>query len=214
MHVRCLKSEPRKGAEVPKRGPSRSLAILLAVAVIVLTTAEACQEDKAPQSDDTPPRIVILKYDRASGGQQGPQVTVQPGGEFTLSDSWLGWDKANIRVEFSDNEGVRWLKLAGSARAKCSTKPNASGVVYTDPGFRNVSFPTHEETTASGTVKKNILRLVDQRIKDVSCGTRRLANMPQSAEFFAYAATWTIATEAENCCGGRTSAQFKIVVTE
>ncbi|HSS51057.1 MAG TPA: hypothetical protein VLX28_19115, partial [Thermoanaerobaculia bacterium] len=84
------------------------------VAISAPLTLSGCKKT-APSSDPTPPNVYILKWEKNPQGGQGPQTTIQSGGQFTVATSWLGPNKADIRVYGDDKEGVRKLTVSGSA---------------------------------------------------------------------------------------------------
>jgi hypothetical protein len=171
---------------------------------------------RAPASDATPPTIQILKWEKNQQGGQGAQTTIQPGGQFTVDDNWLGTggatNKADIRVYGDDPEGVRHLEVSGSAKGKCSTDVASNGQFFTSSGPLTASFPKQSETATAGFVKDFIAIHLDGFLAKPSCGMHRFANMPSAQEFFLDAGTWTINAPAENCCGGTTTATFTITV--
>jgi hypothetical protein len=171
---------------------------------------------RAPTSDATPPTIHILKWEKNQQGGQGAQTNIQPGGQFTVDDNWLGTggatNKADIRVYGEDPEGVRHLEVSGSAKGKCSTDVNSKGQFFTSSGPLNASFPKQSETANAGFVKDFMAIHLDGLLAKPSCGIHQFANMPSAQEFFLDAGTWTITALAENCCGGKTTATFTITV--
>jgi hypothetical protein len=188
------------------------LTAIVASAVVPLG---GCNK-RAPASDATPPTIHILKWEKNPQGGQGAQTTIQPGGQFTVDENWLGTggatNKADITVYGDDPEGVRHLEVSGSAKGSCSTYANSNGQVFTSPGPLTASFPKQSETANTGFVKDFMAIHLDGFLANPSCGMHQYANMPSSQEFFLDHGTWTINALAENCCGGTATATFTITV--
>jgi hypothetical protein len=194
----------------PDHGNHRIVVTAMIVAASALLTLVGCHK-AAPSSDPTPPRVYILKWEMNPQGGQGSQTTIQPGGQFTVDTSWLGANKADIRVYGDDKEGVRKLTVSGSATGPCSTKVNSDGQFNTSPGPLSASFPTQTQTAPSGQVEDFFAIHLDNLLADPSCGTHQYANMPHAQEFFLNSGTWTINATADNCCGGQATGTFKIV---
>jgi hypothetical protein len=170
----------------------------------------------APTSDPTPPTVSLLKWEKNPQGGQGGQTTIQSGGQFTVLRDWLGTggatNKADIRVDGSDNEGVRLLEVSGSAKGPCSTEVTSNGQFFTSSGPLTASFPKQTETASPGVVKAFMAIHLDDFLAKASCGTHQFANMLHPQEFFLDSGIWTITARAENCCAGQTTGTFTIIV--
>jgi hypothetical protein len=209
----CMNYEISTGGQSIAFDRCNRLIVLTAmiVAISAPLVLSGCKKT-APSSDSTPPRVYILKWEKNPQGGQGPQTTVQPGGQFTVATSWLGTNKADIRVYGEDKEGVRKLTVSGSATGPCSTKVDSNGQFSTSPGPLSASFPAQTQTAPAGQVEDFFAIHLDDLLANASCGTHQYANMPHPAEFFLDSGTWTITAIADNCCGGQTTGTFKIAV--
>ncbi|MGW1871611.1 hypothetical protein ACWCPS_39645 [Streptomyces mauvecolor] len=175
-------------------------------------SVSTCQNNSAPSSDSTPPKIYILKFEK-SGAGQGGQTTVNSGGQFEVDANWLGENKADIRVYADDDPGSKWATVTSAFTGKCSSKPGPDGVTYVGQGLLPGKFPDQRQDAPSGSVRASFVFHLDKLIEDeTDCGWHQFSNMPNKRQFFAYEGTWNITAVAENCCGGRTTATFKIVV--
>jgi hypothetical protein len=190
---------------------ARPWTIAAPLALVALLAVGGCQK-KALTADPTPPSLVMLKWERTSGGTQGSQTTVPAGGSFAVSAGWLGETKSDGRVVASDPEGVRVLTVSGAATGKCSTNPDKNGTVYSAPSPLSASFPPQTETAPAGYVKDGMTSHIDKLVPNPSCGVHVYNGMPGPAEFFMDTATWTITAHAENCCGGAADTKFTMAV--
>jgi hypothetical protein len=194
----------RDSSSPRENGRRRFLTLGLGVTL----TLSACSSG-APATDSTPPTtdILAMTQDQATQGQ-GAQYEVLPGGQVSVSSSWLGPQKANIRVYGNDDEGVKTLVVTGTATGKCWT---ADGN-YGQAGL-TASFPNQTQTSAAGTVANLFAVDIDDLISNASCGSHKYANMETKEEFFFLTGTWTITSHVENCCGGKVDGTFTIVVS-
>ncbi|MFD9336271.1 hypothetical protein ACFWBF_17955 [Streptomyces sp. NPDC060028] len=188
----------------------------LAVGALIMGTASTCSDSGTPGSDSTPPKIYILKWNGSPATGRGSQATINSGGQFTIDSNWLGESKADIRVYADDDQGSKWAKVTGNvAGAKCSSLPDSHSVTYQAPGLLSGNFNPQppQQDAPSGSVRQSFSFHLDDLIeKKTSCGEHKYANMTEKREFFASSGTWTITAEAENCCGGRSTATFTIIV--
>ena len=162
----------------------------------------------------TPPSLYILEWDQDPQGGQGSETRIRPGGQFTVTSTFLGPSKADIRVYGAGKEGVRQLTVSGSASGHCSTAPNSSGVTFRSPAALRVSFPTQTVTTTLGEVTDGSIRIhLDTLLVNPSCGVHQFSDMPDPMEFLLdLPATWEISARADNCCGQAARSTFTIVV--
>ncbi|WP_354383233.1 hypothetical protein [Streptomyces sp. PvR034] len=199
----------KRGA-VYRRGVGPVVAV--AVSVMLMGSVSTCENNSPPSSDSTPPKIYILKFEK-SGAGRGVQTTVNSGGQFEVGAYWLGESKADIRVYADDDSGSKWATVTSAFSGKCSSKPGPDGVSYIGQGLLSGNFPDQRQDAPSGSVRESFVFHLDKLIEDeTDCGWYKFANMPDKRQFFAYGGTWNITAVAENCCGGRTTATFKIVV--
>lgn len=182
-----------------------------ALCLLVLTTAATCQP--IPEEDNGTPTVYVLAWNNNGSGGQGSQVTVQPGGTFTVNRGFLGATKANIRVYGEENPGITTLTVTGKGNGVCSTRVLPSGLFYTSLGRLNATLPTQTQSAPSGQIQNSLTVSLDDVLSgDISCGEHIYANMPQREEFFFDTGTWTLHAEADNCCGGKGIGDFTIVI--
>jgi hypothetical protein len=158
---------------------------LAVLAAAVVMGVASCYQGVQP--DPTPPHVYVLKWERATNGSQASQSTVESGGSFAVSGSWLGPNQANIRVYGDAPHGVRKLTVSGTATGTCSSRVTSGAFMAFD---------------LDGTV-----------LLDRSCGMHSYNGAPPNLEYFLDApATWTITGVAENGSGLLTTGNFHINV--
>jgi len=184
----------------------------IALAAAYVFGLAGCYQGVEP--DSTPPHVYILKWEQAANGSQGPQTTIESGGSFAVSGSWLGPNQADIRVYADAPHGVRLLTVSGTATGTCSTKVNSSGQFFTAPSPLSASFPVHTETAPANTTRSFMAFHLDNTVLlDQSCGTHSYNGAPPNLEYFLDTpAAWTITGVAENGSGLKTTATFHITV--
>src|SRR5262245_18283528 len=111
------------------------------VLLVPVVTLVGCYSSATP--NPTRPDVCMLKFERNPDASQGPQSQVKSGGKVTVPYSWLGPNRANIRVY--TEEYVRQFTVTGTGKGKCYHK-TSSGLLYPSPYALTVSFPTHVET--------------------------------------------------------------------
>jgi hypothetical protein len=154
----------------------------------------------------------MLAFRNNGSGGQGAQDQIRPGGSFTVSSTFLGPNKADIRVYGEEKPGITTLVVTGSARGKCSTKITSNGQVFTAPGQLSATFPTQTASAPAGQISSFLAITLDDFLPNASCGTHIYANMTQREEFFLESGAWTIHAEASNCCGGKAVGDFTVVL--
>jgi hypothetical protein len=193
-------------ANVEGKVDMRPRLVLALCAVFVLA---GCQE-KAPESDSTPPGLHLRYFEKGPSGSQGAQKTISPGEQATIPSDWLGPDKADIRVVGDDDEGVRTAEVWGSALGDCEASEGST--LYPAPDDLPAFFPKQTETADQGYVKDFIAFNLDELMIDASCGTKQYQGMSKPAEFTMRRGKWTIYAHAENCCGGQTNGTFIVEI--
>ncbi len=191
---------------------ARMIALLAcAIAILLVPGLAGCYQGIQP--DPTPPKVYILKWERNPNGTQGPQTTVQPGGQFTVPGDWLGPNQADIRVYGEGVHGVRKLTVSGTATGTCSAV-DGNGTQWTAPSPLTASFPTHIETAPSGTTRSFMAFHLDAGvITNNSCGHHSYQGPPPNLEYFLNRPSkWTITAVTENGSGLTTSGTFTINV--
>ena len=186
-----------------------------AVAAAALFGATGATCTPTPTSDPNIPAVYVLAF-RQEGTAQGAQEHHQPGASFTVDRSFLGANKADIRVYGKEDPGpgVQHLSVALTARGTCSTKVNSRGQFVTAPSPLNVTGPTLTENAPAGQVQSFLAASLDTALAgEHSCGTHRYNGMDSAQEFFLDSGTWTAVATVDNCCGGQGTGTFTIKVT-
>lgn len=185
-----------------------------AVAVVAFSmTLIGCNQ--GAQSDNTPPTVYILKWERNPNGSQGAQTTIPAGGSFTVPSGFLSYTQANIRVYGEEGtKGIRKFNVSGTAVGRCSTEVQPNGQFFTSPGALTVNFTPYVETSSPGTTRAFMaFHLDDTVIANNSCGVHNYNGAPPNLEYFLDdPATWTITAIAENASGVQTTGTFTIQV--